>query len=404
MNPRRLYSVALRLAIASLIFCVAAGQAHAGSYRTGTVYVQEIAATYPLGCSGSVYDPDIFALATGDVELVAQGFDLNTQRDSFIQYVRDQNTGTWSVPNVNAPNKPIMMKGPYARCGYSPSGLPGPVASPSVVHLGDRYYMAFVGGNGDQITGKVYWAVSYDGTSWNVYNWNAPTGQLVTPVLAPYYHEECSIPPGVGSGVGQVELLWDGSYFYLYMRYGHFNAGQFLGTDTLTYRFTYDPNHPFGFGPIHQLWSFGQWINHSGQFVWTYDKCGGLQCPPNGSDPVLQQGLGQNINFGAGDIKLDAMGFVHFYQDGIAGSPRAWEYCLNLAAGTWTHGGTIDTTTITQAYPNPPSTILYYPGVYSGRVCPTCTPGTYIFVPLGNSACGTYSGLGIASAELIYTP
>ena len=51
--------------------------------------------------------------------------------------------------------------------------------------------MAYSGGNADNITGRVYWAVSSDGIAWSRYAVNAGT-EGITPIIYGKYHDECS--------------------------------------------------------------------------------------------------------------------------------------------------------------------------------------------------------------------
>src|ERR1043166_9655850 len=146
----------------SFITRVAAATYHLGSGIVTTplnaVLRQPIAANNP--CAKTWYDPELFTLPNGNLEMVAQGgnYEQNCPTpniDAFLGATRippsAHYVGGWSLPTSTACP---MLTGGYARCAYSPSSA-GPVSSPSVVKVGSTYYMAFSGGNGDYIAGKV---------------------------------------------------------------------------------------------------------------------------------------------------------------------------------------------------------------------------------------------------------
>ncbi len=196
---RTLLGLALALAIDT------ARPAAAQTYRIGASY-NVLALGDGSPCRRTWYDPEILLSPNGDPRLLAQGGNpdavcgsVSAYLDSIFDAPRNQFTGAWTLPtNTSCP----VLPGGYGRCGYSPTS-PGPVASPSVVQVpGDsRYFMAFGGGNADCIKGKVYWAVSNDGATWSVYNWNAPPGEIWTPILYGKYAPDCAL-----SGIGQVQL------------------------------------------------------------------------------------------------------------------------------------------------------------------------------------------------------
>jgi hypothetical protein len=299
--------------------------------------------------------------------------------------------------------------GAYARCGYSPTGTNGPIASPSVVHdtANGKYFMAFSGGNADAITGRVYWARSTDGLTWTYYNLNAGS-QLITPLVYPVYHEICSVNAvNGGSGIGQVEMVLDRGYFIMWLRYGHdLNdaGGTLFDYERIAYRISYDPSSPTGLGSTRQIWYDGAWRNHSGKLVWNYDRCNGSQCPAATGDFILAPHHSvQSMKFGAGDVKYDPNLFftgywAHFSQS-VAGDPIEWEYS-DLLTPEWTHGGTLDITTVLQAYPGAQ---IYYPGVYFYSAFAGGVVGDYILIPIdrGNSCSADFGGTRIVTAQLL---
>lgn len=381
-------------------------------YRTGIVYTQTLYTEYPQPvCGGTVYDPEIYVLPDKDLQVYAQGPHNNTV-DTFYSFRREHSNGAWSgTPTEPHTAAKPAIGGPYARCGYSPEGTTGPIASQSVVHdtIGGRYFMAFSGGSADAITGRVYWASSTDGLHWTYYNFNAGS-ELITPVIYPVHHEICDVAPRIGgSGVGQLEMVLDGGYFVLWLRYGHDlndEGGTLFDYERLAFRIAYDPTAPSGLGSKRQIWYDGAWRDHSGKFVWNYDRCNGGQCPAGPGDFVLAPHHSvQNMKFGPGDVKYDPNLFywgywVHFAQQDIAGDPIEWEY-TDLRTPEWSHGGTVDITTVLEAYPGAQ---IYYPGVYFYSGWEDGVPGDYIFIPIdpGDSCTmGDYGGLRIVTAQLL---
>ena len=395
--------------ILAVMFCLATPFAvFAQNYSVGTIYGPNISSSYYHWCGDTVYDPEVFALASGDLCMLAQGGDPNTGIDSFFEFTRDHTNGAWSLPTQWYPNLPTAVTGGYARCIYSPYGLRGPIASPSVVHVGDRYYMAYVGGNADYITGKVYWAVSYDGLSWYSYDWNAPAGEILSPIVYPPNHEECG--PGsqgfLASGAGQLTLAYDSGFFYLHIRYGHWNDGQFLGVETVAFRFSYNSAHPFGIGPIKQIFQGGFWVSDSGRLVWNYDRDQyGNQYQPFNGDPILVPYNSSQLAPQSGDMKQDpgTGRWVFFYQSYPGQASYAWQSATSLDGQNWTMGGTVDTTNLTAAFGN--SVAYLNPGVYMGPLCNGCLSTRVMFVPVQSPGCGlnnAYSGDQVVPVELKY--
>ena len=386
----------------------------AASYSTNTVYYAELKASSPHTCSDLVYDPDIFALPNGELRLLAQGANATVDRDSIFGFTRNGSSGAWTSPAPSS-HLPAAFEGGYARCGYTPTGTNGPVASPSVVKVGSKYYMAYVGGNADQITGKVYWAVSTDGLNWTHYNVSPPGSEILTPIIYPYYHEECSTP-NLASGVGQVYLAYESGYFYFYLRYGHWDDGQFLSVESLAYRISYNSASSWGLGSTRQIWrgpTLG-WTSNQGKLVWEYDCIdpqGNYWCditpPPY---PILQQQQGaSSFTYYPGDLKYESgLGkWVHFYKTSVPGSGLDWESGYLAQPGSWTYGGAVNTSTLTSAIQSRygGTVEMYYPGVYFGNLCTGC-PTRYLFVPIdpGSACANDFWGTVILSAELVFTP
>src|SRR5579885_522701 len=247
----------------------------------------------PGSCSITWYAPGAITYPNGDLGFYAQGNNPGSGVASDSLFSARQAGGVWQAPTASAPpalTGLYMAGGSPQNCGYSPTS-PAPLAAPKVVFLpesvsgvpGGRYYMAFVGGNGDTIRGQVYWAFSNDGTSWTPFKWaplppgfswhplvgplNGPPGFSPDPTCAPY-------------GVTQLSLAYDpdpalGAHggFYLHLAYKHWAGGR----EVVVYRFSYDPSNGFGIGGNGQIFQCDplsnacDWVSHSGQLVWDYD-------------------------------------------------------------------------------------------------------------------------------------
>jgi hypothetical protein len=314
----------------------------------------------------------------------------------------------------------------------------GPVGSPSVVRLpnensptGVRYYMAFVGGNADYIHGKLYWAVSDDGASWDIYARNAT--EFITPVIYAKYTRSAesprSAPPcSAPSGIGQVQLAFENGLFYVFLQYwhpiqpgcedGHSSAACAASgaqvydraLSTVLYRFGYNPKHPFGFGgAVRQIYLDGAWTTHSGRLVWAYDDdASGNQLAPDDSNPVLELYNGvqtAGFQFGAGDVKRGNDCWLHVYV--FSHLMRAQTATsLDPTVASWSDAETIDVSPIRDAYPlstNDPAPGIWY-GSLSGA-----PEKWWIFapVPMQDRICtgatlpvNTFGGLGLMPAVL----
>ena len=403
----RKITVVLALAAGVLTVLSAGAQ-----YRTGDVYTQTQYTEFSGSpCGGTVYDPELFVLPDGDVQMFAQGPHASIV-DKFYAFRRDSKSGQWSgSPTAPGVSAAPAIEGEYMRCGYSPDATNGPIASPSVVRdpFRGRYFMAFSGGNADAITGRVYGATSKDGVDWTYYDAGAGR-ELITPIIYPVHHEICNVARNTGgSGVGQLEMVLDGGYFIFWLRYGHAlndAGGTLFDYERIAFRISYDPNAESGFGSTRQIWYDGAWRNHSGKLVWDYNLCEDGPCRPAAPGDFI---LGRhrsvmNMKFGAGDVKYDSTLFywgywVHFAQS-VAGEQIEWEYS-DLRTPEWIDGGTLDVSTVLQAFPGAQ---IYYPGLYFYNAWHGGVQGDYIFIPLdpGNSCTvADYGGLRIVAAQLL---
>src|SRR5216684_6780690 len=385
-----------------LLFCAVLfsfSSLSAATYHTGTVYFASVTAANPHGCGDTLYDPEITVLPGGDLQMYGQGNNSSRYVDEVFGFRRNQSTGDWPVP---AGNGVPAWQGQYTRCSYSPT-TPGSLASPSIVKVGSTYYMAYSGGNADNITGRVYWATSTDGLTWTSLTVGAGT-EGITPIIYGLYHDECTGLNGnsTASGVGQVELASDGGYFYFFLRYGHYANGvqQSPFGERIAFRINRDTAAPGDLGSTRQIYYNGAWTSNSGKFVWTYDNQSAY-----GTDQVLTPGHGTNMALGAGDVKLDPQldaftggDWIHFYQS-VAGQPIYWEWTGALSNGTWTYGGMVDLSTVTSAYP---SATVYYPGLYFYHSELGGVTGSYVFLPIQDTCGGDFGGLRIISSSLSY--
>jgi hypothetical protein len=364
-------------------------------YSIGTIY-RPLAIATPAGgdtCSRTWYDPDVHLLPNGtDLGVLAQtsttSYCTDVSVDSIYSGSRNGANGAWTLPGLvdDHANVCPLLQGQYTRCGFDTGFHAGPLASPSIVRLehpdsatGVRYYMAFVGGNADYIHGKIYWAVSDDGESWDVDAPEAP--ELWSPVIEAKYTRSnvtpfSALPCGRPSGIGQVQLAFENGRFYLFFQYYHSEADDPTYNHALSsvlYRFEYDAEDPFGRGEeAGEIYLDGRWQRHSGQLVWAYDKApGGPQLPPNDADPVLQLYNGVDtagFRFGTGDVKfgngrwLHAYVFAHVMYAQTAAS-------LDPTVARWSESEVVDVTPLRELHPL--STSSPAPGIWYGALSGT---------------------------------
>jgi hypothetical protein len=340
-------------------------------YSIGTMYRPLPIASPPGGntCSRTWYDPDIHLLPNGtDLGILAQAsaptYCTDVAVDTIQRATRENAGGRWTLPALvdsyatECPN----VQGQYTRCGFQNWFHSGPVASPSIVRLpnensptGVRYYMAFVGGNADYIHGKIYWAVSDDGKTWDTYARNAT--EFWAPVIFAKHGEPACTPP---SGIGQVQLAFENGLFYMFFQYYHPTSD----LSSVLYRFDYNPKHPFGFGGnVREIYLGGGWQKHSGQLLWEYDTV-----PLDTSDPVL--GLFNGVQeagfgFGQGDVKFGNGRWLHLYVFAHVMYAQTTT-SLDPTVATWSAPEIVDVSRIREAYPL--STNSPAPGIWYGSL------------------------------------
>ena len=413
----------MRLTVFLIVVSLLGQSTNAANYKTGMVYnsILTIGGTRISGqagdCSRTWYDPEVYAVNnSAELRLLGQGNNPTDScgtagYDALYRGIRNPVNGIWSVPSTTDCT---------ALVGFPKCGRPKWVwASPSVVTnvspTDSRYFMAFVGGNGDFDKGKIYWAVSNDGLSWSVYSTNPPAGEPWSPVMYPKYGADCFVP----FGVGQVALAFENGYFYIFMNYIH--RVSYMGSpeqtwESMAFRFSYNPGHSYGFGSIKQIYydpdgpttptggsGPGSWVTHSGRFVFNYDAQ-----PAEPGDPVLGYFTSMwSLHNGGKDIKRDPSRSRWIHAFTAADTQHLhWQENSSLATNTWSDRFDIDTQTLDAKFPG---RTVQYPGLFYGSVG-GAPAKMYIFVPVdwGSSACQvpgaapTFSGLGIASAELLY--
>lgn len=416
----------MKLAVATLTAFLLAGSVDAANYKVGPMYnqiltiggvrVQTSAPNETQDCTITWYDPEIFE-ASSTIRILGQGSSAQSPGgnvDSIFGGVRNASDGTWTVPANTSP--PVLT-------GFNKCGLTNWLwASPSVVKVGDRYFMAFIGGNADYSKGKIYWAVSNDGASWTVYNTNPPAGEPWSPIIYPKDGIECE-----PFGVGQVALAWDGSYFYLFMNYIHRvkydpNAGA-QTWDSIAYRFSYNAGHPFGFGSVKQIYydadgptvigpNPGSWVTHSGKLSFSYDTL-----PAESGDPTLTHFRSMwSLHNGGKDIEWNPARQMWVHAFSADQGNLYTQENSSLANNTWSERQQIDTFNVNGYDPwtlesgKFPFRRMQYPGIWYG-VLPGQSAKMYIWIPVdwADNECyynsyNAFEGMGIASAELIYQP
>jgi hypothetical protein len=399
----------MRIALAIISLVVTASPALA-QFSIGTMYRPLPMATPPGAdtCSRTWYDPDIHLLPNGtDLGVLAQAsaptYCTDIAVDTFQRGARNGLNGAWTLPAAvdDYANVCPTMQGRYTRCDFQDWFHAGPIASPSIVRLpnehsptGVRYYMAFVGGNSDYIHGKIYWAVSDDGQTWDTYARNAT--EFIAPIISARYTRSAESPRSAPpcshpSGIAQVQLGFENDRFYVFFQYWHpiqpectegHNSPACVASgyqvydralSSVLYRFDYNPKHPFGFGgSVREIYLDGEWQPHSGRLVWGYDdNANGSQLRPDVGNPVLELYNGvqtAGFGFGQGDVKFGNDRWLHVYVfEDLMRAQTATS--LDPTIATWSVPETIDVTRIRDAYPL--STNAPAPGIWYGALSGT---------------------------------
>jgi hypothetical protein len=372
--------------------------------------LQTIAAPAGQECSVTWYDPEGLTYSDGDIGFLAQGGNPRATClngigiDSIFASRRDGTT--WINPSQTACP---TLRGLYhsaQTCTY----YPGPLASPSIVKIGSRYYMAFVGGNADINRGEIFWATSTDGATWTTFKWDPkPPGYAWRPIVRPIYGDTCS-----AFGIGQLSLTYDpnpsinpNGTFYIHFLYYH--PSQIGALDTMAFRMPFNPTNNFGIGGQGQLCIAAStatnatcaWTNHSGNLVWDYDGQ-----PAQPGDPVLgvYRGMRQ-MGFGGGDVKWnpDQSNWLHVY--GFGGKVY-WQSTTSLASSLWTAAKEVDLsaldTELNNRYPGKyQSAERYYGGLWYGTS--GGRTGMWMYQPVDVDNCSwPFAGLRIVMVSLRY--
>jgi hypothetical protein len=442
------------LAMMSLMLCFATG-VYAQTWRTGKVYNTNggelsVVPRSMLNSTYTWYDPGVYQFPNGDLGFIAQAgnpsvapgsnaFGIASAScgsyapagiDTFYSARRDQYTGAWTTPAFGACP---TLKGQVRRCTYEPQvrGATNidPVGGPSIVRIanpnsasGYRYYMAFNGGNADYITGKLYWAVSDDGTNWAIYNWNVPAGYQYSPIIGPEYHD-CNGGKAItkhDEGVAEPMLVFDPSdtaggvnpngTFYLYFMYSHYTPSNPDNntdwSDAFAFRFGYNPGHPFGFGGNNQIFHDGAWRAHSGRLVFTYDAG-----PVVGSDPRLDifHSMTSIANsspsgVGVGDIKQNPITKV-WVKITTSFDQMVIQTTTRLDLNAWSAPNVVDMTSVNSLYSpwcvsnGKTANVIYGGGLWYGTL--GGRQGWWFWLPVNASgSTNCFEGIGIVVMKL----
>lgn len=428
MKARKAWWVAVSAAT-SLFAACSAGAAtwHAGAPQTTVLRIGSSIVSCAIGWG----DPEGVTRPDGNLKMITQGGNPSQVcspvgtpgKDSF--FVADFVGGFVSFPPLNS-CPPVrgfyMTSGSPLSCvppnDYGPTN-PGPIASSSVVKVGNRYFMAFVGGNADYIKGHIFWAVSTDAVNWTFLPALPATtpGYTWQPILRPEYGDPCA-----RYGIRQLSLTYDSSTaygpngaFYIHFLYKH----PVSGLDVEAYRFPYKPSDSYGLPTeLYNGTPFGQlcisasssstatcsWTTHSGRLVWDYDSQ-----PVVGSDPLLLKLRGmRQMAFGAGDVKYDPVRGVWLHIYTFSGQ-TSWQTATSLSSTVWTTPQPIDLSAFDAAmatsYPNYQAAERYNGGLWYGTA--TLSAGTrtgmWLLQPVDTIPCpGAFQGLGIVVAPLNY--
>ena len=424
-------SFAAPVLLAALLLNVeASAQWKSGAVQGPPLQVGHVATSgQSLPCQVTAYDPEVFQYPNGDIGILAQGGNLfltripglnpNGQpypgtcrsdgRDSFFKF-RWLPNQTWASPaTLDCP----ALTGDYSACGYffpSPAIDSPPLASPSIVKVGGRYFMAVVGLGRDYGRGEIFWAVSNDAVNWDFFGGPGTWKALVSPRYpAPKntYNDGGFCPPASDDGktkpdnnrygVGQVTLSHENGWFYLHFNYLHAALdpiGQAL--EMMGWRIPYNAADHYGL-------AYGQgqffiknlgWVPHSGSLVFDYDG----QAPVQG-DPVLHiynqlSHIATPMDYGAGDVKFHP-GHGYWLRLYSFGGTSYTQRATSLAAENWSPSVPVNFATIESFYPGAG---FYYGGLWYGSWGKRT--GTWVVQPANYAHCSTFfEGLGLVMAE-----
>jgi hypothetical protein len=379
---------------------------HAGGLPTPTLEL-------PGNCSSTWYDPDVFVYPDGQPGFLAQGgLDGNTCTanaglDSL--YRAKFNGTTWQIPLTK--NECPTLRGNYSilDCENQDFAPHQPLASPAVVKVGSRYYMAFSGGNADIRKGHLFWATSTDGLSWTTLKWNPkPAGFDWKPLIYPKHGDFCG-----RFGIPQIELTYDPSTtygpqgtFYLHFNYHH-STGEL---DTFTFRFNYSDANGFGLGGGMQVCLNGgargtpcNWVNHSGAMVFDYDGQ-----PADPGDPLLiRYGSNQNnFDYGSGSIVWNPLHNNWLRVFSLFDTNLRWQTATSLSSGVWTAPQIVDMSQFDSRMLTRHATYnaseRYYGGLWWGTL--GARTGMWLFQPSDHASCpNAFTGLGITAVALNFS-
>ena len=376
------------------------------------------------GSTPPMYAPSLYTYADGSVGMITQGNCLGRcdsgMGDSLFRWKRDVTTGSWSSANngLTPSSSGQYLNGQYippgAMTGFKeavnevPSSDPcgtttthsnptGALGGPATITLNGKLYMAFMKGNGDWWNGEVWWAVSSDyGQTWSVYS---------SPILYGNYHRghdaDGSCPEGF-AGLSMVASTdAGGTWINIYGTYFHPNREKRSfdsGTSAIHYRFRYEPLHTYGFSATKQLLYNGSFINHSGKFVWAYDSGSALSGDIKLDPSLTASSWGNGGYFFTSAATKDNSGTYYILVDHWRTVGESLYYKTSTDAVNWSTVKTIDTTAVSNAYPNKiiVNNALWY-GTLSGQT------GLYGFLSLGEYCSTTgnvYDGTRILPVKI----
>lgn len=379
----------------------------AQTWRAGALSGPTLA--LPGGCGATWYDPDVYVFPDGQRGFLTQAgltnpCTANVPLDSL--YHAKFNGTAWQLP---AANSCPTVRGAYATtaCPTQEFFAPHqPLASPAVVKVAGKYYMAFSGGNADFRKGHIFWATSTDGVAWTIFKWDPkPPGYAWRPLIYPKYGDFCGL-----FGIPQLELTYDPSTeygaqgtFYLHFNYHH-RTGEL---DTYTFRFKYSNANGFGLGGGTQVCVNNgprgtpcTWVNHSGNMVFDYDGQ-----PADPGDPLLVRynSNQNNFDYGSGSIVWDPSHNNWLRVLTIFDNNLRWQTATSLSSGVWTAPQIVDMSGFDSGMLARHSTYnaseRYYGGLWWGTI--GTRTGMWLFQPADYANCGSYfTGLGIAAVAL----
>jgi len=230
-----------------------------------------------------------------------------------IFYWKEAANGTWTKPTTASGAMPAFK----ATLSESPqiadpcpttnqlTSYQGAFGGPEIVkdtaHTGSKLYMAYLQPVGDWWAGEIGWAVSSD----DGLTWTKQTQPLIYALAHRGHQSSGSCPEGFSALGLTTTTDGTGTWFHVYGSYFHPSREYPPGyVSYVDYRIQYDASNSFGLGTTRQILktSTGQWVNSTGQLVWSYDAISPQPGDEKLDPSAIRASWGDSTYFFAGPV------------------------------------------------------------------------------------------------------